>query len=83
MTRDELVRQLVMLPSDADVVVDLGRIEVDIVEVVGLTFPGERNNIALKPHPDDLRDAMFARECAADRIRVATDGRGDPGSKKS
>ena len=49
MTRDELVRHLVMLPPDAEVVVD-------ILEIVGLTFPGERSNIALKPHPDDLRD---------------------------
>ena len=74
MTRDELVRHLVTLPPDAEVVVDIGRIDVDILEIVGLTFPGERSTIALKPHPDDLRDALFARECAVDRSRVAAGG---------
>jgi hypothetical protein len=69
MMRDELVRHLVMLPPDAEVVVDIGRVEVDILEIVGITFPGERGNIALKPHPDDLRDALVARELSR---------RGDP-----
>lgn len=71
MMRDELVRHLVALPPDAEVVVDIGRIEVDIVEVVGITFPGERGNIALKPHSDDLRDALSARQHAVDRNRIA------------
>lgn len=61
MHRDDLLRRLVMLPSDADVVIDIGRVQVDVVDVVGIEYGAERNNIALKPHPDDLRDALVAR----------------------
>lgn len=75
MKRDELVRHLVMLPPDAEVVVDIGRVEVDILEIVGITFPGERGNISLKPYPDDLRDALVAHGCAVNGSRA---GSGDP-----
>jgi len=78
MMRDELVRHLVMLPPDAEVVVDIGRIEVDIVEIVGITFPGERGNIALKPHPEDLLDALVARQCALSRSRTPAGDSADP-----
>ena len=71
MVRDEMVRQLVMLPPDAEVVVDIGRIEVDIVEIVGMTYPGERSNIALKPEPDDLYDALVAGRRDLDRCRAS------------
>jgi hypothetical protein len=60
MRRDELLKRLVMLPPDTDVVVDIGRIEIDIVDIVGLTYPGERSTIALSLHPNDLRDAFAA-----------------------
>jgi hypothetical protein len=72
MMRDELVRHLVMLPPDADVVVDIGRIEVDILEIMGITFPGERGTIALKPYPGDLRDALVAEGSAVNRSRAGS-----------
>jgi len=71
MERDELLKHLVMLPSDADVVVDIGQIQVDIVDIVGICYRGERNSIALRPHPEDLRDAFAARDNEAARSRAA------------
>jgi hypothetical protein len=64
MLRDELMRHLVMLPADAEVVIDVGRIQVEVVDVAGIQYRGEREVIALKPHPDDLRDALAAQRGA-------------------
>jgi hypothetical protein len=64
MLRDELLRHLVMLPADAEVVIDVGRIQVEVVDIAGIQYRGEREVIALKPHPDDLRDALAAQRPA-------------------
>jgi hypothetical protein len=64
MLRDELLRLLVMLPADAEVVIDIGRIQVEVVDIAGVRYRGEREVIALQPHPDDLRDALAAQRGA-------------------
>lgn len=69
MLRDELLRHLVMLPADAEVVIDVGRIQVEVVDIAGIQYRGEREVIALKPHPDDLRDALTAQRQAAEERR--------------
>jgi len=65
MIRDELLEHLAMLPPDADVVVDIGGAEEDIVSVEGVSYRTDGNSIALRPHPADLRDAFAARGVAA------------------
>lgn len=60
MIRDELLGQLAALPPGADIVVDLGRTEEDIVAIEGLSYHDESNSITLKPHPNDLRDVFAA-----------------------
>jgi hypothetical protein len=47
-------------------VIDVGRIQVEVVDIAGIQYRGEREVIALKPHPDDLRDALAAQRRAAD-----------------
>ncbi|MDT4990610.1 MAG: hypothetical protein QOH97_502 [Actinoplanes sp.] len=64
MIRDELLAQLANLPPDADVVVDVGAVEQDIVMIEGLTYRSECNSIQLKPHAGDLRDVFAARRPA-------------------
>jgi len=61
MMLDELLRQLSVLPQDTDVVVNVGRTELDIVELMGVDYPADRNTVALLLHPGDLRDAFAAQ----------------------
>jgi hypothetical protein len=70
MLRDELLRHLVMLPADAEVVIDVGRIQVEVVDIAGIQYRGEREVIALKPHPDDLRDALAAQRRAQEALEA-------------
>lgn len=80
MLRDELLRHLVMLPADAEVVIDVGRIQVEVVDIAGIQYRGEREVIALKPHPDDLRDALAAQRRTEDgKLPQVVQGPGDLG----
>jgi hypothetical protein len=67
MDRDELLGHLVMLPADAEVVIDVGRIQVEVVDIAGIQYRSEREVIALKPHPHDMRDALAAQRLEVDR----------------
>jgi hypothetical protein len=56
----ELLKRLRELPLDTDVLVNIGGIDVDVLEIVGLDDPTESHTVALSLHPADLRDAIAA-----------------------
>jgi len=67
MMRDELLRYLGTLPPDTDVLVDVGRVEIDIVDILGVNHPTERNTVTLSLHPGDLDDAFAAYRASLSR----------------
>jgi hypothetical protein len=60
MMRDELLARLGEMPSDCDVVVNLGSKEFDILEIEDVDGPTERQSITLSVHPADLHDVFSA-----------------------
>jgi hypothetical protein len=54
--RDELLQRIAALPPEADVGVQIGDDHLDIADLV--TW-GDGNFIALKCHPNDLRDLLL------------------------
>ena len=65
MLRDEVLKRLVALPADVDVVIRLGGAHIDIAGVVQLA--GERN-AALLPHLPDVRDVFIEHGVLAPRL---------------
>jgi hypothetical protein len=55
MMRDELLRHLIALPPEADIVMEIGKVH---IEIAGLVYRGDRANTTLLPHLADLRDAL-------------------------
>jgi hypothetical protein len=72
MLRDELLKHLVLLPPDADIVIEVGRTEVDVMEIESVSYPTERHSIALRPYPADLRDAITAQAAATRKLAGTT-----------
>jgi hypothetical protein len=56
MMRDELLKRITALPSEADVGVQIGDGHVEIADLVPW---GDGNFIALKCHPNDLHDLLL------------------------
>jgi hypothetical protein len=61
---NELLKRLRELPQDTDVLVNIGGIDVDVLEIVGLDTAGSHTAV-LSLHPADLRDAIAALRAAA------------------
>ena len=76
MMREELISHLIKLPPDAEVVVQLGRI---LVDILGADYVGERDSIVLILEPDDVSDVLahrakdgFSTSCSQLRRRCRT-----------
>jgi hypothetical protein len=55
--KTELLKHLDALPADADILVRLGREDLDIAEIVGVPIPSDGPAFALELFPPDVEDA--------------------------
>jgi hypothetical protein len=55
--KTELMKHLDALPADAHILVGLGREELDIAEIVGVSIPADGPTFALALFPADVVDA--------------------------
>ena len=58
MIKTELLKHLDALPAGADILVRLGREELDIAEIVGVSIPSDGPTYALALFPEDVEDAL-------------------------
>ena len=61
MKRDTLMKRLINLPPDTDVLVKIGDDDIDIAEIIHVVDAGEPNSVALMLDQRDLHDTLTRR----------------------